>query len=280
MTTSTEWHVPERVLQTYATDPRALSDVAATSAEAHLLTCGACRARVASAVPRRDVDASWAAIADVIDRPSRSIVQRGLELLGLRPEAARLAAATPSLQLAWVCCVAAVTAMAVGVSDQRDLHGPFLVLAPIVPLASVAIAFLPGGEPGGEAGYAAPISGLSLVLRRGVAVILSSMLVLLAGSLALPGVATADAAWVLPSLALTLGALAAGTRWPIEHAAGTFAVGWLGTIGLAQTIGHGAQLPESVLFTTVGQLCALAFAAVATVILVARRDHLALLGES
>ncbi len=93
--TSTTWHVADDVLERYACAPRELGAAAASSTEAHLLTCARCRQRVAAAVPASFLDSSWASMADRIDGPRRGVVERLLIVLGVRPETARLTAATP-----------------------------------------------------------------------------------------------------------------------------------------------------------------------------------------
>jgi hypothetical protein len=276
--TSTTWHVADDVLERYARAPRELASSTASSADAHLLTCARCRARVAESVPSGSIDSSWASVADRIDRPRQGVVERCLTVLGVRPAAARLAAATPALQFAWLASVVVVTGAVVAVARERDSTALFLALAPVVPLGSVAITFMPGNEPGGEAAFAAPISGAGVMLRRATAVIVASMLCLVMGSFALPDLAVRDAGWLLPSLALTMTALAAGTWRPVEQAAGALAVGWFGTVLVVGAIGDSASIESSALFAASGQVAALAAAAIASLVFVRRRKHLLVLG--
>jgi hypothetical protein len=277
MTTGT-WHVRDETLIRFAQAPRDIDAASASSTEAHLVTCERCRARLAEASPAPLIASSWERVADQIDRPPPRLVERALGLLGVRAEVARLAVVTPALQLAWLAAVAIVTALAVVAARQRDSNTLFLAVAPVVPLGSVAITFLRGSEPGGEASFAAPLSGGALMLRRCLAVITASMFCLVAGSFALPDLAPATVAWVLPALALTTTALAGATWRPVEHVAGALAVGWFAAV-IGVRLGAGTTtLSESVLFTVSGQLIALGLSLAAAVIAVRRRDRLGLLG--
>ena len=76
-------------------------------------------------------------------------------------------------------------AAAVAASRSVDDSRPFLALAPLVPLAGVAVSFGPAPDPAGEAGLATPMHGAGLVLRRPIAVLATSLIVLVAGTLAL-----------------------------------------------------------------------------------------------
>ncbi len=143
----------------------------------------------------------------------------------------------------------------------------------MIPLGSVAVTFLPGNEPGGEAAFASPISGAGLVLRRATAVIVASLVCLIVGSLALPDLALRDAAWLLPSLALTFTALAVATWRPIELVAGALAVGWFALVAVAGVVGDSGALERSSPFGTFGQLLALAVAALAAAVFARRRKH-------
>lgn len=277
MSTTTPWHVRDEVLERYGADPRGLDEVTAASAEAHLLACDRCRQRVVDATAPSLLADSWDAITDVIDRPRRTLAERVLSVLGVSPSAARLAGATPRLQLAWLGAVAAMAAAAVLAGDRDDLGGLLLLLAPLLPLGSVAMAFLPGEEPGGEAVLAAPISGLRLVLTRSIAVGTAAIVVLLTATVALPGATTSDVAWLLPSLALAAGALALGTWMPVERAAIGLAFGWIATI-VGVHMAQVAPIGQLVLFHAPGQLGALLVTIAAAAITTTRRDHLALLG--
>lgn len=276
--TTTDWHVPDATLVAFARDPRRLDGVAAGSAEAHLLHCPQCRAAVAEASPATLVAASWAEVADVIDAPRRSLLERALTVVGVRATTARLVAATPALSLAWLAAVTVVTAAAVVVAHQRDASTVFLALAPLLPLGAVGVTFAAGADPAGEAGLAAPLAGAGLVLRRATAVLAASLVCLAIGAAALPVLDATAVAWVLPALALASGALALGTWRPVEQAAAGLAGLWLLAVIIAGSRADAGGLAATALLGPPGQLAALTCTTAALAIVAVRRDRLALLG--
>jgi hypothetical protein len=275
-----DWHASPDVLTRYAEEPEALDDAVASSLELHLLGCEPCRAALADATPPATLARSWDTVADRIDRPRPGAAERVLRHLGVASTHARLVAATRSLQLSWLGAMAAVVAGTVLVAHRTDSPGPFLVVAPIVPLVSVAIAFAAGSDPAGEAGAAAPLSGLGLVLRRAIAVLVATLLVLTVGGASLPGFTLADLAWVLPALALSLGGLALGTWMRVEIAASTLALSWLAALWTAVALDPSHPLPDLAPLAIPGQLTCAALVAIATAVLVARRDTFANLGRT
>ena len=276
--TSTTWHAPPDVLERFAGDPGGLDDVTAASVEAHLVACPDCRRVVARAAAPALVDESWAAIADVIDRPHPNLVERLLELVGLPSTTARLLGATAPLRAAGLVTTLLLAAGAAALSRQSGADGPFLVLAPLAPLAAVAATFAPVLDPGGEAGVATPLYGAGLVVRRAAAVLSVTFVALGLASLTLPHLSGEAAAWVLPGLALTLGALALGTWTRIEVAVWSLGATWIvGVLGLRWQQGWGSTVDAIPLFDPGGQAAALLVALGAAAVLVHRRDHLAIL---
>ena len=272
----TTWHAPPDVLARFATDPSTLDDAVASSLEAHLLACAPCRQAVAATATRADPVLgvrSWERVADRIDRPARSPLERLLGTLGVQDGAARLLASTPGLRLAWLGALAAVTAAAVAAARSNDSLGPFLAIAPLAPLAAVAATFAATADPAGEAGVATPLHGAGLVLRRAASVLASTLLILGVGSLALPGVGLDAAAWVLPGTALAVGALAMGTRWPVAVATAALTAAWVLAVPTALWwAGKGTPLSATVIFRAPGQLTAFALALTAASVVAARRD--------
>jgi hypothetical protein len=152
------------------------------------------------------------------------------------------------------------------------------VLAPLAPLAAVAVAFAPGTDPAGEAGLATALHGVGLVVRRAVVVLGLTFAVLALAALALPDLDATAAAWVLPALALAVGSLALGTWLRVEVAVAALAGGWLLTVWSVWWIaGRGMALAESATFAPAGQSAALAAAAAAAAVVAVRRDRYATL---
>jgi hypothetical protein len=277
----TTWHATPTVLSQFATDPEAVDANVAASVELHLLQCGECRAAVAAAAPSETRAASWDAVADRIDRPKPSLVERLLRRFGVTETVARLVGATWPLQLAWLAALAVVVGGAVLAAQHADNPAPFLLVAPLLPLATVAIAFRAGADPAGEAGAVVPVAGVGLVLRRAVAVVGATLVVLLVGALTLPHLSATDATWVVPALALSLGSLALSTWMRVETAAGILAAGWLGALWTAALEARGRiRIVELAPLAAPGQLAFAVIAVASIAVLVARRDTFATLGRT
>jgi hypothetical protein len=142
----TVWHLDPEAIRRYS-QGAALPDLAA-SAEAHLMKCAACRGVISSHVDARRVETIWHEVVDRVDVPRRTWPERMLARLGVGEATARLVAATPTLRGPWLLAVAGVLVLAAWAAqvDER-LLGMFLVVAPLGPLAGVAVAFAGGLDP-------------------------------------------------------------------------------------------------------------------------------------
>lgn len=256
----TAWHASPVDLHHYRLGT--VDELAALSIEAHLERCALCRETIAESADPLLLESMWDRIADRVDQPAVGVVERLLCRIGLEPGTARLVAATPALRLAWIAAVALVVGVVTVGCIQWDSDGPFLALAPLLPLAGVAAAFAPGTDPAGEVGLATPLFGFGLVLRRAEVVLASSFAVLLLGALALPGLDGRDAGWVLPALALSSAAVALSWRFSVVSVAAVLGSTWVTAVSvLAYRGAAGVGVAETVLFSAAGQLAfALAFA--------------------
>ena len=276
--TDTDWHASPTLLARFALDPSAVDDTTASSIEAHLVGCAECRSQLSAGADPAFVADSWAAVADRIDRPRASVVERLLDRLGISSGFARLLGATPALQAAGLTAVAALAVTAVVLSRTADAEGLFLVLAPLAPLLAVAASFTPAADPAGEAGVGTPLHGAGLVVRRAIVILGVSFGVLGVAALALPDLGPVAAAWVLPALALAVASLALGTWMRVEVAVGVLAGGWLFTLWSVWWLaGHDIAVADTVAFTAAGQMAAVAVTAAAAAVVVARRDQFATL---
>jgi hypothetical protein len=271
------WHADPEVLARFAAAPAELDDPTASSLEAHLVACARCRAVVTAATDPSLVEQGWQGVADRIDRPRPTLAERVLGRF-LPHHVARVVAATPALRLAWLAAVAAVTAAAVAAARQGGADTPFLLMAPVVPLAGVAVTFGPAPDPAGEVALASPLHGAGLVLWRTAAVMVTSLLVLLPGSLALPGMDLHDVGWVLPALALALAAVALSTWVAPFTATAVAAAGWALTLELA-ALGGGIEssLARGAVFGPPGQVAFAAVAVLAAAVLAVRHPRLSTL---
>jgi hypothetical protein len=268
------WHAEPEALAAYA---RGDVDAASSfSLEAHLAACGECQALVSRAVEVPRLEQMWDAIEDRLDTPRPGPVEALLARLGVPAHIARLLAATPSLTASWLFAVVLTLAVAVlGVhQDERGLV-LFLCLAALFPLAGVAASFGAALDPTYEIGLAAPLSSLRLLLLRTLAVLVTTLVVVAIAALALPGIGWMAAAWLLPSLALTLVSLVAATYVsPLIACAGVAGV-WLGAVAVA-AVGTDDRLAA---FGGVAQVVFGVLIAVAGALLLHRHDELDLRGR-
>lgn len=270
----TTWHAPSDTLVQFARSPETIDEVMAASVEQHLVACAECRAVVAGATDSALLRRSWAEIVDVIDQPHQNHLERLLDRGGMPTHLARIVGSTPQLRVAWLATTMLLAAAAVAAARDMGSDAPFLVIAPLVPLASALLVFLPTEEPGGEAALGTPMYGAGLLLRRVVAILVPTFLILAVVGLAQPDLTAGGAAWVLPGLALALASLALSTMMRASTATATLGFGWVLLVAAAATLGdRAAPLAESALFALEGQAGALVLVLVASAWLVTHRDR-------
>ncbi|MEU1531160.1 zf-HC2 domain-containing protein [Streptomyces fagopyri] len=145
-------------------------------------------------------------------------------------------AAGPALRGAWTGAVllVAVGALALAYGGGSDSARPLLLaLAPVVPVAGVALSYGRYADPLYEIAATSPSGGLRLLLTRTAAVLAVSVPLLTAAGLLLPAAgphlpqAPAAAAWLLPGLALTLAALALSGYTDCRTGSAVVGGGWL-----------------------------------------------------
>lgn len=263
------WHIDAETIERYAGG--ALTSAVAASAEAHLTGCASCRRRLAPAVPAPRLDAIWARVDQRVDLASRPWTERALGRVGVGDDTARLLAVTPSLRGAWLASVALAAGFAALAADAspRGLV-VYLTLAPLLPVAGVALAYGPAADPAYELAVASPYSVLRLVLLRSVAVVASTIALTALGGLLLADSGWSAVAWLLPALALAGATLALATRTTPVWAAAAVGTTWLAVVlgSLRRSDG------ESAVFGPTGQLVALMVLAVAVVVLLGSRSRL------
>ncbi|MCA2229415.1 zf-HC2 domain-containing protein [Nonomuraea aurantiaca] len=228
------WHIPDGLRERYLEGT--LEPALAMSVDAHLGRCADCRA----AVPHdKDwLEASWARLEAELITPHLSLSERLLRHGGVPDHLARLLSATPTMSRAWLASVVAVLAFAVlAARKQAEFLPAFLIVAPVLPLAGIALAYGPRVDPAYELVAATPMSGPRLLLTRATAVL--AVAVVLAGlaSPLLPAPPGLAAAWLLPALAAAAGCLAVSGRLPVPIAALAVAGVWLAIVGTGHFIG-------------------------------------------
>lgn len=223
---SSDWHVSGDVIERYLSGR--IAPVGAMSVEAHLDRCMRCRA----ALPADDawLAISWDRITQVVMQPRLTLLERLLQRCGLPEPLARLLAATPTLSRAWLTAVTAVLAFAVVAAhagqESPSALLPFLLVAPVLPLAGIAVAYGPRVDPVHELLAAAPAAGARLFLLRAGATLVAALTPAALATSLLPSSALLGVAWLLPALALTTACLALSTRIPVPAAAAGLSAVW------------------------------------------------------
>ncbi|MFI6482730.1 zf-HC2 domain-containing protein [Nonomuraea sp. NPDC050663] len=219
------WHPP---IEPYLRGE--LSPVQAMAVDAHLAACEKCR----NAVPYAEdwLARSWAGIEELVDRPRLRPVTRLLRAAGVPEHVAVFLAATPALARGWLVAVGLVSTFAVlaaRLTESPDALLFFLVLAPVLPLSGIALAYGPRVDPVYETQAATPMAGSRALLLRAVAVLIAALVLTGAATPFLPSMA---AAWLLPALVLALASLALSARLAPLMSAGLLAAGWFGAAAL------------------------------------------------
>jgi len=269
------WHPPADALTAYVSGAVSVSQV--WSIEAHVTGCDECLRTVGALLDDPDrLAAVWDVVVDRVDAPKPRVFERFLVLVGVPEYLARLLGATPSLTVPWLLAVVAVLGFGLSMAwaaaggpptEARAGLFVFLVLAPVIPLAGVAVAFGPVVDPAHEVAVASPFHGFRLLLVRTVAVVASSFALALPLALLLPNAGWMAAAWILPGLALASVALAASTFVTPLAAVVTSSVVWL--VGVAAIEAGPRTL---VAFDWSEQIVFAVMLAIATLVLLARRD--------
>ncbi|MFI5798443.1 zf-HC2 domain-containing protein [Streptomyces sp. NPDC051677] len=263
------WHVAEEDLRSYAHGE--LAPPLLWSADTHLTGCAQCRARLAATADPVALDTGWERLDAELDAPRPSLLERLLVRLGVADHTARLLAATPVLRRSWLLSVLfllVMTVLAVRVAHQPAL---FLALAPLLPLAGVALSYGPSLDPTYEMAVVAPLHGFRLLMIRTVAVLTAGLVFNGLATLALPGYGLLALSWLLPALALTATGLALTARLGPVVAPALVGGAWLTLLVVAtsRTPEHETLAP----FTAAGQSAAAAMAALAALLLYQSRDR-------
>lgn len=258
------WHVDDTALTRWVegTD----GSTAGASVEQHLLACAACRAKVPAPADLADV---WARVRDELELPKPSLFERALLALGVNASDARVVAVSPLFRGAWLSGLALLLGFAGLAGAWGTNRGSFLFLlvAPLVPAAGVAVGYDPETEAALEQEAATPWSRFRLVMLRSIALLVTGLPLILAVSLLVPG--QVAALWWVPATALTILVLALSTWTTPLVSTAAVATGWLAVAGIA------GRRPDR----AVDETFLLAYAVLAAVGLVVLLSRRARLGE-
>lgn len=253
------WHVSAHTAQAYAAGN--LPDPDCWSLETHVPTCARCARAVSDAAQ----DPVLSRVRANVLRQARPAARPAVAVH--RRSGVRLTV-TPALRPLWLLgAVGAVLAtLLLDAIDATQLPLVLLV-APLLPLAGIAVGSSPRLDRGAELMVSTPMPALRLLLLRSAAVLTVSLpLLLLLSALTGSGVV----GWLLPAGALVAVALALSTWLRVEMATGCAAMVWA-----AVALGPAVLSPGLPVVLTPGAAPAWAAAAVAgAVLLIARRHDL------
>jgi hypothetical protein len=263
-----------------------LEPVAVWSVEAHLTACDQCRSALSVHVDAQRLARNRSVLLVRAALGDGGRVQRLLCRCGVPGHLLRLLGATPSLRRSWLLSVAGVLAVmtaeaaAVGHGWLPGWSGgpagypgpavlaPFLLVAPLLVLAGVAVAFLPWLDPACQLAVAAPFSGFTLLLARAVSALAAALVPVVGAAFLLPGPGWLPVALLLPSLALCALALAAATVMdPRGAAVGAGALWTVAMLLLATSSGPLQLVHRNAQFVSGAVLC------VAVAVLLTRRNR-------
>jgi hypothetical protein len=223
------WHADPATLARYAEGQ--IDEARAFSIEAHVLACDECRITLARSVDATRLNHVWSGVHAGMHAPKPKVIEHLLRRLGTPDHYARLLAATPSLSASWLLSVSVALAFALIASHNRTENPlPFLIIAPLLPLAGVAASYSPGLDPTHEIGIASPLRGSTLLMVRSAAVFAVTTILAGLAALALPHIGWTAAAWVLPALGLSVASLALSTWIPPVWASGLVGTIWVGGV--------------------------------------------------
>ena len=272
------WHVDPTLLRRYRSEE--LTDAGVASVELHVTSCPTCRALVA-ADPGPAVGAAQSRVKltldDHLDAAPMATAERALRRLGVGDRDAGIVSAALALQGSWTAAfvIALVFATMAGFAgtDGGEI-GMVLVVAPLLPLAGVALAFGPRVDPTYEVALATSVSAARIILLRTLAVTAPALPLLLGVSFLLPGGLLAFS-WLLPAVGLAAASLALGTFVTLHRAAIGLAVAWVTATLLSVAHMERRAAPdfveEFVAFRPSGQLLFAVLAAASIVAVVLRR---------
>lgn len=218
------WHVDRKLMDRYLTGD--VDRVLAASVEMHVTGCVECR-HLAVAQPDV-VSRSWDRILDRVQSPEPNWLERTLIAFAVPPTTARLVAVAPAMRLSWFVALALVLAFAAAMAHLTDPSTAAIAfgsIAPVLPVAGVALAYGRLADPSFEIVASTPVDRFRLLLLRVLAVTATTLALSLVVGLVLPDLGFFGL-WVLPSLALTAVALVLSSRIEVWKAAAAVVGAW------------------------------------------------------
>ena len=231
---TTQWHADPALLTAYVEGR--LDAVLSASLERHVDACPTCRSRI---VPLVALPApSWDAIRAEIESPPLPWLFRRLLDCGMREPHAILLASAASMRAPWLVgtVIALSFAFLATVATGGTALWPFLLVAPLVPVLGVAVAYDRSDEPLESLIVSSPFGRPRLVLLRTLGVIASSLPVAILLGLALPGPGWVAVAWLGPALAMVPTTLAVAGFIGPRYAGTVVTFAWVALIIVSERV--------------------------------------------
>ena len=229
-------------------------------------------------VDQRRIEANWRAITAELDAPRPALIERILRRAQIPGHVVRMIVATPALRRAWYLSIIAVALVGLGAADpaRRDTLFTLLVLAPMLPVLGVGMAYGTAADPSHEIQLATPTHEPGLVAIRTATVLVVTIGIIGALSAMNTAARPMAAAWLLPAVAVTTASLAVMTYLPPRRATAAVAAAWFAAVLIARIV---ADDPLAA-FAAVGQLVAIVVAVGAAAVVVIRRASFEQLGRA
>jgi hypothetical protein len=219
------WHVDAESLRHWVDGDA--GSLVSVSVEQHMLKCAHCRDRVAALVPE-SAPTPWEDVLAAIEVPRAGLAERLFVRLGLSRSDAMVASSAPTLRVAWLLGTFGVllfVVVAAALANEGGL-GLFLIVAPLIPVTGVAVAYGPSSDPSYETVVVTPFAMVRMILLRTLSVLVTSVPLVVMAGLLLPTSPLVAVAWLLPAAGFIAVVLTASNWVEPTHAAAAVGVCW------------------------------------------------------
>lgn len=219
------WHAGLDLLREYAVGR--LDPAGQAAVETHLERCSQCRRDATALVTPASLAPVWGRVLVEVRTPERAWPFRVLRRFGVPEIDLVVLRLSTNLVLAFALATAATLGFAlaaVQLPGTRQVVA-WLAIAPLLPALLVAGAY-DSTDPLRELAEPTPYGKLRVALLRTVVAVLGALPLMLVMTL-VPNIDVSLAAWLLPSLAISLVLLVLMTRFTAVVAVGAVSVGWL-----------------------------------------------------
>lgn len=230
------WHVDRESLQGWVDG--VAGPLVSVSVEQHVQHCAHCQGAVTELLPET-LRSSWDDVLTAVEVPRPGRVQRILLRLGLSHSDSVIIASGPTLRIPWILGTIGVLCFVLLATVYADINAPglFLLVAPLIPLAGVAVAYGPAADPSYEAVLTSPYPMVRLALLRTVSVLTTSVPLVIGAGLLLPTSTVVAVAWLLPAAGFVAVVLTASNWVEPSYAAVAVGTSWFAAVVWATRVG-------------------------------------------